>query len=208
MRFSVYLIAFSLAFGCAAPALSDPFDLTYKSVNELATFTENPASGDLTLIYDVSAQSFKKKDATNVPETLVSLATNTTLTAGTHANKTLVMGGAGTLRTFTLPAPTGTGNTYTFVVGAVNTSKYVISTDGAGTIDGGLFVNTDNASDAVIGFTPGASNDVITLNGTTFGGASIGDYIILQDIAADQYVVSGFVTASGTEATPFGDAAQ
>jgi hypothetical protein len=41
------------------------------------------------------------------------------------------------------------------------------------------------------------------LNGTTTGGVSIGDEITLIDIASNQYMVKGILTASGTEATPF-----
>ena len=35
------------------------------------------------------------------------------------------------------------------------------------------------------------------------GGVSIGDEITLIDIASNQYMVKGILTASGTEATPF-----
>jgi hypothetical protein len=48
-----------------------------------------------------------------------------------------------------------------------------------------------------------AASDTITLNGTTSGGVSIGDYLILTDIATNQYTVSGMLNASGTEVTPF-----
>lgn len=191
------------------PAFADDMDLTYKGTGELATFSGSPATGDLALIYDASANAWKTKDATAVENGLTSIATTTNLTSESYANKTLVMGGAGTLRTFTLPAATGSGDIYKFVVGAVNTSKYIIdASTGAATIDGGVFVNTDNGSDAVVGFTPGASDDVVTLNGTTTGGAAIGDYITLQDIAEDQWTISGMLTGSGSEVNPSSAAAQ
>ena len=48
-----------------------------------------------------------------------------------------------------------------------------------------------------------AATDTITLDGTTTGGVNIGDYVLLTDIATNQYTVSGLLNASGTEATPF-----
>jgi len=44
--------------------------------------------------------------------------------------------------------------------------------------------------------------DRIDLNGTTTGGRK-GDWIEVIDIAADSWHVSGTITQSGTEATPF-----
>ena len=135
---------------------------------------------------------------------LATLSVTTTITRDQHLGKTLVMSGAGAARTFTLPPATGSGDRYLFVVGAVNTSNYVIKVaDATDTIDGGVFVNGDNASNAVTGFTPAASDDTITLNGTTTGGQQIGDWVELIDIAANQWMVRGMLTESGAEATPF-----
>ena len=55
----------------------------------------------------------------------------------------------------------------------------------------------------VASFNTAADSDTITMNGTTTGGVSIGDEITLIDIASNQYMVKGILTASGTEATPF-----
>lgn len=140
----------------------------------------------------------------NIDARIVNLNVTTTLTRADHAGKLLVMGGAGAARTFTLPAATGSGAAYHFIVGAVNTSNYLIKVaDATDTMDG-ILLNTDtDTSGALRGFSPGASDDTITLNGTTTGGVSIGDYIILRDIAADQWAVEGMVSGSGTVATPF-----
>ncbi len=135
---------------------------------------------------------------------LVTLAVTTTLTAALHAGRNIIMTGAGGARTFTLPAATGSGDTYTFIVGEVNTSNYLIKVaDGTDTIDGTILNVDGDSTDATRGFKPVAADDTITLNGTTSGGASIGDWIVLTDIAANQWALRGLVTGSGVVITPF-----
>jgi len=131
------------------------------------------------------------------------------VTSEEHAGRTLLLGDVGgdTLVTLTLPAATGTGDIYKFIVSVVNTSNYVIKVaDATDTIDGQVIVQndtTEGGTASVIGWKADGTDDTITLNGTTTGGASIGDYVELIDIAANQYTVSGMLQASGTEATPF-----
>jgi hypothetical protein len=84
----------------------------------------------------------------------------------------------------------------------VNTSGYTIQVTGDDTMDGHILSLQDSA-DTVVGWETAATSDTITLNGTTTGGVSIGDWIELVDIAADQWTVTGITTSSGTEATPF-----
>ena len=131
------------------------------------------------------------------------------VTSDEHAGRTLLLGevGGNALVTLTLPAATGSGNIYKFIVSVVNTSNYVIKVANAtDTIDGQVIVqndSTEGGTASVIGWKADGTDDTITLNGTTTGGASIGDYVELIDIAANQYTVSGLLQASGTEATPF-----
>jgi len=131
------------------------------------------------------------------------------VTSDEHAGRTLLLGDVGgdTLVTLTLPAATGSGDIYKFIVSVVNTSNYVIKVaDATDTIDGQVIVQndtTEGGTASVIGWKADGTDDTITLNGTTTGGASIGDYVELIDIAANQYTVSGMLQASGTEATPF-----
>ena len=54
-------------------------------------------------------------------------------------------------------------------------------------------------------FFSGASNDVITLNGTTTGGI-VGTTIVVTAMASAKYHVTGIVLSSGTVTTPFADA--
>jgi len=145
----------------------------------------------------------------SVTKGLVTLTATDAITAAEHAGRTLLMGevGGNAECTFTLPAATGTGNVYRFIVSVVNTSNYIIKvSDNTDTIDGTLIVvNDTGAGDAasVIYWPTVAATDTITLNGTTKGGVVIGDYVELIDIATNQFVIQGLLNASGTEVTPF-----
>tara|TARA_R100001244_G_scaffold35730_1_gene32931 strand:+ start:5223 stop:5816 length:594 start_codon:yes stop_codon:yes gene_type:complete len=139
---------------------------------------------------------------------LVTLTADTTITNAAHAGRILLMGevGGNASATFTLPAATGTGAEFKFIVSVVNTSNYVIQVTGDDTIDGSVVVTNDTTAGgtaSLISWPTVAASDTITLDGTTTGGVQIGDYILLTDIATDQYTVSGLLNASGTEATPF-----
>jgi len=109
--------------------------------------------------------------------------------------------------TFTLPAATGSGAVFKFVVGVINTSNYIIKVaDGTDTIDGSVIVVNDagdGGTASVISWITAASDDTITLDGTTTGGVSIGDFVVLTDLIANQYTVEGHLNASGTEASPY-----
>ena len=134
----------------------------------------------------------------------VTLVATGAITAAAHSGRKLYMGevGGNAAATFTLPAATGSGATYHFIVSVVNTSNYVIQVTGDDTIDGSVILHQDSAN-TVVSFNTVAASDTITLNGTTKGGVSIGDELTLIDSLADQYIVKGVLTASGTEATPF-----
>ena len=139
---------------------------------------------------------------------LVTLTGTDAITQAEHAGRILLMGevGGDAAATFTLPAATGTGAEFKFIVSVVNTSNYVIQVTGDDTIDGSVVVTNDTTAGgtaSLISWPTVAATDTITLNGTTQGGVQIGDYLLLTDIATDQYTVSGLLNASGTEATPF-----
>ena len=128
------------------------------------------------------------------------------VTIAEHAGRTLLLGevGGNALVTLTLPAATGSGATYKFIVSVANTSNYVIKVaDASDTIDG-IMLYLDEDGTAVSAFPTVAASDTITLNGGTTGGI-IGDYLELVDIATDQYHVRGVmrVAAGANPATPF-----
>ena len=123
-----------------------------------------------------------------------------------HAGRTLLLGevGGDAALTLTLPAATGTGAVYKFIVSVTNTSNYKIQVaDATDTIDG-IMLYLDEDGTAISGFPTVAASDTITLNGGTTGGI-VGDYLELIDIATNQYHVRGVmrVAAGANPATPF-----
>lgn len=154
---------------------------------------------------EVTATATELNRACDVSTRIVTLTEDTTLTAATHDGKTLLLGevGGNAQATMTLPAATGSGAIFMFKVSVVNTSNYIIEVaDATDTIDGTIMFLADGGN-TVVGFEADGTDDTITMNGTTTGGAAIGDWIELQDIASNQYAVRGQMTATGTEATPF-----
>ena len=144
----------------------------------------------------------------------VSLTADTTLTVDTHAGKILLCNDAD--GKFTLPSIVSTtpsdptdpnqlnniGATFTFVIETAATDLD-IKTDGTDKFVGGLYMGKSDAAGKT--FFSGASNDVITLNGTTKGGIA-GTIIKVTAIGSAKYAVEGINLASGTVVTPFADA--
>ncbi len=144
--------------------------------------------------------------AADVSTRVVTLATSTSITETLHEGKILLMTGTGSAFTQTLPAATGSGGRYKFIVGAVNTSNHVM-TALAGDLLHGTIWQCSSAEAPDLGqpwiSLAASSNIKVTLNGTTQGGLGIGDWVEFVDIATDKWAVSGMVYASGAEATPF-----
>lgn len=156
----------------------------------------------------VTATAAEINRAADLSSRIVPLAVTTAITEAAHEGKTIVMSGAGAARTFTLPAATAAGGRYRFVVGEVNTSNYLIKAAVGTDLFEGVIIGastTDSATDAARTWLSGATDDTITLNGTTTGGVAIGDWIEFEDISATGWAVRGMITQSGSEATPFSD---
>lgn len=153
----------------------------------------------------VTATATEINRAADVSGRVVSLAVSTAITEAAHDGKTILMSGAGSARTFTLPAATGSGARFRFVVGEVNTSNYLIkSVVGTDLFEGSLLMVCDGG-DTVEAFESGATDDTITLNGTTTGGAAVGDWIEFEDLTATGWYIRGVLTGTGDEVTPFSD---
>ena len=109
--------------------------------------------------------------------------------------------------TATLPAAIGSGIIYRVHVGIVLTSgNYIIQVaNNADNFEGHLLmIDTDTATDLCEGFeTTSNTSDTITLNVTTTGGLTIGDYMEFTDIAVNVWHVKGVLTGSGDLTTPF-----
>jgi hypothetical protein len=143
----------------------------------------------------------------STPGTLVGAVTNTVnLTAATA---TLTTAQSGTVFTFnraagttvTLPAAV-VGTTYIFVIGTVATSNaQKVITPASVFLAGGI--NIDKSLTVTRYAADGSTIRSINLNGTTTGGATVGDIFTITCTSSTLWTVSGTVTASGTLATPF-----
>jgi len=95
------------------------------------------------------------------------------------------------------------GVVYTiWVPTTISTSSLKIATDGTDRYVGAVLSIDTDTSGAAVGFTAGASDDFINLNGTTTGGVA-GTFVQIVAVAALKYMVTGTVLGSGTVATPF-----
>jgi hypothetical protein len=144
----------------------------------------------------------------------VSLTADTTLTVDAHAGKILTCNDAD--GKFTLPSivvttpsdPTdpnqanNVGATFTFFVETAATDMDIL-TDGTDKFVGGVYTGVDDATGKT--FISGATNDVITMNGTTQGGL-VGSIVKCTAMATAKYAVEGIILGSGTLVTPFANA--
>ena len=132
-------------------------------------------------------------------ERIVTIVETGAITEALHSDRVCMLGevGGNALVTLTLPEATGSGMRFKFIVSVVNTSSYVIVT--ADTTNADLMGNVINQDADLVGtiaaliYLAGATDDTITLDGTTTGG-QLGDWIELVDVGTDLWAVNGVVT--------------
>ena len=152
------------------------------------------------------------------PGMTVQLTADTTLTVAAHAGKILLTNDAD--GKFTLPSINVNANgasagdndvnnlnnigaTFHFVVETAATDMD-IKTDGTDKFVGGIMIAVDNGSKKA--FIPAATNDVITMNGSTKGGI-LGSVVSFTAVDTGTYLVhSSLLLGSGTIVTPYADA--
>ena len=152
------------------------------------------------------------------PGMTVSLTADTTLTVASHAGKILLTNDAD--GKFTLPSINVNSNgatagdndfnnlnnigaTFHFYVETAATDMDIL-TDGTDKFKGGIMIAVDDGSKKA--FIPGASNDVITMNGSTKGGI-VGSVVSITAIDTATYLVhNSLLLGSGTIVTPYADA--
>lgn len=127
------------------------------------------------------------------------------LTEATHDGRTILLNAlAGSV--VTLPAATGSMAKFGFLVSVLATSNsHIVKVANASDTMIGLISGTRvDSGNAVLGFAAQATSDTITLNRTTTGSVSPGEYFEVQDIAVNLWEVKGMLSATGAAfATPF-----
>ena len=151
------------------------------------------------------------------PDAVVNITAETTLTFAAHAGKVIKVNdadGAITLPTIKADSKGTTagdndpnvnshlGAVYKFFVGT-DCTDCDIKTDGTDKFVGhATVVNVADGTNS--SFVPGATNDVISMNGGTTGGDK-GSTVIITALEDNVYLVEAVLIGTGTEATPFAD---
>jgi hypothetical protein len=108
--------------------------------------------------------------------------------------------------TITLPAAYGSNASFLLVEQLAPTSLTTVIkvANSIDTMFGNLLIATGGvAGGAISAFPAGPTDDTITLNRGTTGGAVNGEWIMLVDIAPGAWWVSGVLIGSGVVVTPF-----
>lgn len=131
------------------------------------------------------------------------------VTAALHAGRTVTLSKAAGIAV-TLPAATGTGNRYRFVVAITFTGASTIKVANATDYFIGVALLNQDGGATVVGFatantgTVATEDDTIDMLGTSNStGGFKGEVIEIEDIATAVFSVRVWSEAGGTEATPF-----
>lgn len=180
------------------------YDLAYKSVSELPQYTGGDSSFDKVPVFDASADRMEYLNY-NGPNIAGGAALTLTAAAHSSLHGSLINLDTAAGTTITLPAATGSGNLYKFYVSVLATSNsHIIKVANASDTMKGFAViaDTDTAGAASM-FMTASTSDTITLNRSTTGSVTIGEYIEIEDIATNVFLVRAFLSGTGTVATPF-----
>lgn len=127
-------------------------------------------------------------------------AATLTIDEATHEGRIVTLNRAGGIAV-TLPAATGSGGVFKFIIGTTFTSSATIKVVGDDVMFGYCQFAQDSA-DTAVQFETAADSDTITFNGTTTGGYK-GTTVELVDFAADSWSVKVYGHATSSEASPF-----
>lgn len=171
---------------------ADTIDVTTLS---LASTAITASAAELNSVADVSAAAA----ISALGDTLVA-------TAALHAGKVVAFGKTDGTEV-TLPAATGTGNVYTFVIAVAATSsanviKVANVTD---VMNGSLNIQADDDADGTLKcWMAEVDDDTMTFAGAATTGGIVGGRITCIDYAAGFWSCTAFtISSGGSEATPF-----
>jgi len=166
------------------------------------------ATADLDKLADITATAVEVNTVADVSAAAAIAANGDTLTvtAALHAGRVIQFGKA-TGTTVTLPAATGTGNIYRFVIGVAATSaaniiKVANATD---VMNGSINLQQDTDSDGALKmWRADAGDDTMSFAGAATTGGIVGGYIECTDYKAGFWSCQAFTqSGGGSEATPF-----
>jgi hypothetical protein len=161
-------------------------------------------------VVNVVSNAYNDSAGTSIPPltldgNYISAGTSKTLTVLDNHGVVKLDSAAGS--TVSLPAASGSGAKFKFVVTvlATTTNHIVKAANSNDTMIGLIAIASADAT--VKSFTSTAtSSDTITLNRTTSGGVALGEWLAAEDVAANKWYVTGYLSNSGTPVTPFSSA--
>jgi len=168
------------------------------------TLTSPTLGGTATGTYTLAGTPTFTSPTINTPimasESVTAAGGTETLTSADCGQTTLLDTASGSV--VTLPASTGTGCVFRFLVTVTNTTNdHSVVLVGNDEFQGGL-ISIGTTADQTDAFTAadGGDVDAIQMNGSTEGGL-LGTYIVVQDVAADTWGLSGIVISTDASAT-------
>lgn len=152
---------------------------------------------------EVTATAAELNRAADASGRLVAAGATLSVTEALHDGKTVLLDtAAGSI--CTLPAASGSGAKFKFVISTIATSNsHIIKVANASDTMVGFALVAQDGGDTAVLFSAGGTDDTITLNRTTTGSTQKAEFFELQDTAANVWSVFGVTAATGTEATPF-----
>jgi hypothetical protein len=160
-------------------------------------------STELGTLNGITATTAELNRAADVSARMIAAGATLAMSEAAHDGKIIALDtAAGSI--VTLPASTGGGAVYRFLVTVTATSNsHVIKVANATDEMRGFVVADASEATAPNIWWAADNDDTITLNRTTTGLAAQGEYFEIVDAVAAHYFVRGFVQQNGSEATPF-----
>jgi hypothetical protein len=153
---------------------------------------------------NIDATGLEINRAADVSARLVAAGSALTATVAAHDGRIILLDTAAG-STVTLPAASGSGAVIRAVVSVLATSNsHIVKVANSSDVMAGSVVisDTDTAGTATA-FSTAASSDTVTLNRSTTGSVTKGEWLEFTDIAANVWAVRGTLSNTGNGATPF-----
>ena len=151
----------------------------------------------------IDATAAELNRAADVSARMVAAGATLAMTEAAHDGKIIKLDtAAGSI--VTLPASTGGGAVYRFVVTVTaTTNSHIIKVANATDEMRGYVIQDASEATAPNIWWAADNDDTITLNRSTTGLAAQGEYFEIVDALLNHYMVQGYSQANGVEATPF-----
>lgn len=171
----------------------------------LVTGSTTLSEAELGVLDGLTASQQEIENAVDISTRLVAAGATLTLTAAAHSDRVILLDTASG-SAITLPAASGSGAKFTFVVSVKpTTNQHRISVVGDDEFVGSVNnLDMDAATQSAFAALDAADNDQFDMNGTTKGG-QVGDWVELIDYAADNWHIRGQLVcpAGSNPATSF-----